>query len=108
MALLSHRAPAAPLVAALLAYRAVYYLAPLAIAALAYLRAELRWRRTHPDERHARHGTGLLRATAPGRPAAAASADPAGGHRAEGGPAPRAATRGPASREAPPRDRRRA
>jgi len=108
VALLSHRAPAAPLVAALLAYRAVYYLAPLALAALAYLRAELRWRRTHPEERHARHRAGLLRATAPGRPAAAASPRPADGRRAAGAPAPGAATGGPASREAPPRDRRRA
>ena len=108
VALLSHRAPAAPLVAALLTYRAVYYLAPLAIAALAYLRAELRWRRTHPEERQARHGAALLRATAPGRPAVPASAHASDGRRTENGAAPRAAARGPTSRKAPQRPRRRA
>jgi hypothetical protein len=86
VALLWHRAPAAQLLAALLAYRAVYYLAPLAIAALAYLRAELRWRRTHPDERRARHGAALLRPTAPGRPAREDCAAPESRPRA--GPAP--------------------
>lgn len=63
VALLSHRAPAAQLLAALLAYRAIYYLAPLALATVAYARAELRWRRTHPEEQAARrrHAHGLRR-----------------------------------------------
>ena len=92
VALLSHRAPAAQLIAALLAYRAVYYLAPLAVAALAYLRAELRWRQSHPEERHARHRAGLLRATAPGRPSGSISPpDSSSGRGAAGGPAGRAA-----------------
>jgi len=108
VALLSHRAPAAQLVAALLAYRAVYYLAPLALAALAYLRAELRWRRSHPEQRHARHGAGLLRATAPGRPADAASAALRDAHRIEGAFAPDETAGGRPSREAPERKRRRA
>ena len=108
VALLSHCAPAAQLVAALLAYRAVYYLAPLALAALAYLRAELRWRRSHPEQRHARHGAGLLRATAPGRPADAASAALRDAHRIEGAFAPDETAGGRPSREAPERKRRRA
>lgn len=40
--LLSHRIPASELLAALLAYRAVYYLAPLALATLLYLVLEAR------------------------------------------------------------------
>lgn len=44
--LLSHQMPRHELLAGLLAYRAIYYLAPLAVAALAYLVMELRARRT--------------------------------------------------------------
>lgn len=40
--LLSHRVPAAELLAALVCYRAVYYLAPLCVAALVYLVLEAR------------------------------------------------------------------
>ncbi|HVZ46909.1 MAG TPA: YbhN family protein, partial [Ramlibacter sp.] len=39
--LLSHRIPAGQLLAALLGYRAIYYMLPLAVAALLYLRLEL-------------------------------------------------------------------
>lgn len=42
MALLSHRIPQAQLLAALLTYRAVYYLAPLGLAAVLYLAQEVR------------------------------------------------------------------
>ena len=45
VALLSHRLPKGELLAALLAYRAVYYLAPLALAAVVYLAVELRARK---------------------------------------------------------------
>ncbi len=45
VALLSHRLPKGELLAALLAYRAVYYLAPLALAAVVYLGVELRAKR---------------------------------------------------------------
>ena len=45
IALLSHRVSESQLLAALLGYRAVYYLLPLAIAALMYLVMELRARR---------------------------------------------------------------
>ena len=45
LALLSHRLPQDRLLGALLAYRAIYYLLPLAIATLAYLATELRARR---------------------------------------------------------------
>jgi uncharacterized membrane protein YbhN (UPF0104 family) len=41
MALLSHRIPQAQLLAALLTYRAVYYLAPLGLAAILYLAQEM-------------------------------------------------------------------
>lgn len=40
IALLSHRVPETELLAALLAYRAIYYFAPLAVASLLYLRLE--------------------------------------------------------------------
>lgn len=43
--LLSHQMPRHELLASLLAYRAIYYLAPLAVAAVAYLVMELRARR---------------------------------------------------------------
>jgi uncharacterized membrane protein YbhN (UPF0104 family) len=42
VALLSTRMPATELLAALLAYRGIYYLAPLAIAAVVYLVLEAR------------------------------------------------------------------
>lgn len=42
VALLSHQLPRTELLAALLAYRAIYYLAPLAVAALVYLLVEAR------------------------------------------------------------------
>lgn len=104
LALLSHRAPAAQLLAALLAYRALYYLAPLAIASLAYLRAELRWRRSHPEERRARQGAGLLRPTAPGRPAPEDCMESPGGPDPARGTAEDRAT----SRETPARHRHQA
>jgi uncharacterized membrane protein YbhN (UPF0104 family) len=46
VALLSHQVKEGPLLAALLAYRAMYYLAPLVIATAAYLLTEVRTRRT--------------------------------------------------------------
>ncbi len=51
VALLGHRLPADTLLGALLAYRALYYLAPLGIAALAYLAIELRARPAAPSHR---------------------------------------------------------
>ncbi len=42
VALLSHQAPASQLLAALLTYRAIYYIAPFALALLAYLATEAR------------------------------------------------------------------
>lgn len=45
VALLSHRLPADRLLGALLAYRAVYYLAPLAVALVGYAAMEMRARR---------------------------------------------------------------
>lgn len=45
VALLAHQVPQGQLLAALLAYRGLYYLLPLAIAAVAYLVTELRARR---------------------------------------------------------------
>ena len=45
VALLSHKVPQAQLLGALLAYRGLYYLLPLAVAALAYLFTEARARR---------------------------------------------------------------
>ncbi|WP_445288700.1 lysylphosphatidylglycerol synthase domain-containing protein [Variovorax atrisoli] len=45
VALLSHEVPQAQLLGALLAYRGLYYLLPLAVAALAYLLTEARARR---------------------------------------------------------------
>lgn len=45
LALLSHRVPEGQLLAALLAYRAIYYIAPLGVAALLYLATEARHRR---------------------------------------------------------------
>lgn len=49
--LLSHQLPRHELLAALLAYRAIYYLAPLALAAVLYLVAETRAKRSAPPER---------------------------------------------------------
>lgn len=46
VALLSHRVPQHQLLGALLGYRALYYIAPLAVAALLYLLAELRARKS--------------------------------------------------------------
>jgi glycosyltransferase 2 family protein len=48
IALLSHRVPEHQLLGALLAYRAVYYLVPLAVAALQYLKVEVRTRKPAP------------------------------------------------------------
>lgn len=45
LALLGHRLPQGTLLGALLAYRVIYYLLPLALAALAYVATELRARR---------------------------------------------------------------
>jgi uncharacterized membrane protein YbhN (UPF0104 family) len=42
---LGHRVPEGTLIGALLAYRAIYYLLPLAVAALAYLATEWRTRK---------------------------------------------------------------
>lgn len=48
IALLSHRVPEHQLLGALLAYRAVYYIIPLAVAALQYLKVEVRTRKHAP------------------------------------------------------------
>ncbi|TFZ06760.1 UPF0104 family protein [Ramlibacter henchirensis] len=48
IALLSHRVPEGQLLAALLTYRALYYIAPLLIAAAVYLLVEARVRKTAP------------------------------------------------------------
>lgn len=45
IALLSHRVPEHQLLGALLAYRAIYYLVPLVVGALLYLKVEVRTRR---------------------------------------------------------------
>ncbi|MBC8058320.1 MAG: UPF0104 family protein, partial [Rhizobiales bacterium] len=42
VALLAHRVPQGELLAALLAYRAIYYLAPLAIAALLFFAVDVK------------------------------------------------------------------
>lgn len=47
IALLSHDVPEARLLGALLGYRALYYIAPLAVAALLYLRVEMHARKKH-------------------------------------------------------------
>ena len=46
IALLSHRVPEGQLLAALLTYRAIYYIAPLLLAATLYVLVEARARRT--------------------------------------------------------------
>jgi len=48
VSLLSGAHPVNELLAALLAYRAVFYLGPLLIAAVAYVALELAARRSHP------------------------------------------------------------
>jgi uncharacterized membrane protein YbhN (UPF0104 family) len=48
VALLSHQLPKSELLAALLTYRAIYYLAPLAVAMLLYLLAEARTKAVSP------------------------------------------------------------
>jgi uncharacterized membrane protein YbhN (UPF0104 family) len=48
LALLGHRVPHAQLLGALLAYRAVYFLAPLAFTGLGYALLESRLRRSTP------------------------------------------------------------
>jgi uncharacterized membrane protein YbhN (UPF0104 family) len=48
IALLSHRIPEHQLLGALLAYRALYYLTPLIVGALLYLKVEVRMRRHAP------------------------------------------------------------
>ncbi|WP_432728652.1 lysylphosphatidylglycerol synthase domain-containing protein [Variovorax sp. W6] len=52
VALLSHEVPQVQLLGALLAYRGLYYLLPLAVAALAYLVTEARARRLRTSPRH--------------------------------------------------------
>jgi len=49
VALLSHQMPASELLAALLAYRAIYYLAPLALATLVYVVIEARLKKGKGD-----------------------------------------------------------
>jgi uncharacterized membrane protein YbhN (UPF0104 family) len=51
VALLSHQLPKSELLAALLAYRGIYYLAPLVLAVVLYLVAETRARRSVPPIR---------------------------------------------------------
>ena len=51
VALLSHRVPTPELLAALLAYRLIYYLAPLMLAAVLYLVAETRAKKSAPARR---------------------------------------------------------
>jgi uncharacterized membrane protein YbhN (UPF0104 family) len=48
IALLSHRIPEHQLLGALLAYRAIFYLTPLLVGALLYLKVEMRTRRHAP------------------------------------------------------------
>jgi uncharacterized membrane protein YbhN (UPF0104 family) len=47
VALLSHQVSEGRLLGALLGYRALYYIAPLAVAALLYLRVEMHARKKH-------------------------------------------------------------
>jgi uncharacterized membrane protein YbhN (UPF0104 family) len=49
LALLSHQVPASELVAALLTYRAVYYLGPLLVATLVYFLVEARTKKLEPS-----------------------------------------------------------
>jgi uncharacterized membrane protein YbhN (UPF0104 family) len=49
IALLSHRVPEGQLLAALLTYRAIYYIGPLLVAAAVYLFVEAQARKTHPQ-----------------------------------------------------------
>jgi uncharacterized membrane protein YbhN (UPF0104 family) len=51
IALLGHRVPTPTILAALLVFRAIYYLAPLLIAALMYLRIETRSRAEKPSNK---------------------------------------------------------
>jgi uncharacterized membrane protein YbhN (UPF0104 family) len=51
VALLSDQMPQARLLGALLAYRAIYYLVPLALATLAYVLTEVRAKRRPRPER---------------------------------------------------------
>jgi uncharacterized membrane protein YbhN (UPF0104 family) len=46
--LLRHRVPTTELLAAILVFRAIYHLAPLAVAGTMYLHAELRTKRSAP------------------------------------------------------------
>ncbi|MBI5278917.1 MAG: UPF0104 family protein [Burkholderiales bacterium] len=55
LALLSHRLPEGQLLGALLGYRALYYMVPLAIASLLYLRMELAARRLQKETPAAPH-----------------------------------------------------
>jgi uncharacterized membrane protein YbhN (UPF0104 family) len=48
IALLAHRVPEAQLLGALLGYRALYYIAPLGVAAVLYMSTELRARKQQP------------------------------------------------------------
>ena len=49
VALLAHRMPQGQILAALIGYRALYYIAPMAIAAVAFLAMELRARKLSPS-----------------------------------------------------------
>jgi uncharacterized membrane protein YbhN (UPF0104 family) len=51
VALLAHQLPQSRLLAALLAYRAIYYLLPLAIATVAYALTEVRAKRLRTQRR---------------------------------------------------------
>lgn len=58
VALLSHVVAESRLIGALLGYRAIYYIGPLAVAALLYLAMELRGRRQAHDTQAQRPGSG--------------------------------------------------
>lgn len=71
VALLSHVVPESRLIGALLGYRAIYYIGPLAVAALLYLAMELRGRREAHHQPAARHpGRGAARGERSSRPRA--------------------------------------
>lgn len=56
VALLAYRVPQGQLLATLLAYRGIYYLLPLMLATVAYVRTELRARRRRPPSSTRRQG----------------------------------------------------
>ncbi|MEH3085253.1 MAG: lysylphosphatidylglycerol synthase domain-containing protein [Xylophilus ampelinus] len=55
--LLAATAPRDAVLAAILAYRALYYFAPLVLAALAFAAIELRWRKANPPDAGGRPGS---------------------------------------------------